>query len=617
LCALALLGLFTGLAGCDRNRTAAPLPEQPKQDRAGGNNANASSANGTVSAAANGAARAHDPARLFREVTAEVGFDENPPRYPDGTFMAPEITPGGVAIFDFDNDGRLDILVIRHPAPSPWLEQIKATEPNRLYRQMPNGTFVEVPGAAGLAGTGFHHGVAVGDVNNDGFPEVYLCNFGGPDQFFTNNGNGTFTETTARAGFLNGANPLVISPDNWSSTAAFFDGDGDGDLDLWVAHFATFDPKQKCKTTSTADELDYCGPHTFPGQLATLWRNNGDGTFTDITKPSGIAAPGRGWGVIAADLTGDGLADIFQANDEEPNQFWVNQGDGTFADEALLRGCALNAFGSVEANMGIAIGDIRNTGGNGFDIYITHFGGETNTLWAAQGDGLYTDETSAAGMGMLDRPFTGWGCGFFDYDNDGFLDLAVANGRVARGPVRPESAVGPFWNRFAEPNLLFRGNGTGKFVDVSQASGDFCQKLEIHRALAFADLNGRGVIDLVGVNLDNTIRVFRNDAAPPEHHWIQVLPMIGKREAIGARVTLASGDLKRSALCLRASSYLSSNDPRIHFGLGQRARVDSVHVVWPSGTPKREQFHVDAVDRVLIVRQGEGKASEVNAIGSR
>lgn len=549
-----------------------------------------------------------DPGHLFKEVTAELGFEENPPPYPDGTFMTPEITPGGVAIFDYDNDGRLDILVVRHPAPAPWEEQLKTQAPNRLFRQRPNGTFEEVPNAAGLGGKGYHHGVAVGDINNDGFADVYICNFAGPDEFFLNQGNGMFVDATSAVGFLRPQNPVLISRDNWSSTAAFFDFDADGDLDLWVTHFATFDPKRKCKGHENAEELDYCGPHTYPGQLAALWRNEGNGTFTEITATAGINAAGRGWGVIAADLTGDGHADVLQANDEEPNQLWVNQGDGTFVDEALLRGCAVNAFGSVEANMGVAIGDLRNAANGGFDMYITHFGGETNTLWAAQAEGLYTDTTATAGMGMLDRPFTGWGCGFFDYDNDGNLDLAVANGRVARGPVRPEANLGVFWNRFAEPNLLFRGAGTGKFTDASKASGDFARRLEVHRALAFADLHNRGAIDLLSVNLDNTLRVFRNQAVPPGHHWLQVLPLAGKREAIGARVTITAGTQKKSALCLRAYSYLASNDPRVHFGLGTAEKADFVEIHWPSGTPRKERFEVGTVDRVLVVRQGTGTA---------
>jgi hypothetical protein len=343
----------------------------------------------------------------------------------------------------------------------------------------------------------------------------------------------------------------------------------------------------------------------FPGKLATLYHNNGDGTFTDVTAKAGVNAPARGWGLICADLTGDGLPDVFQANDEEPNQLWVNQGNGTFVDEAVLRGCAFNAAGSVEANMGVTIGDVRHTGNP--DLFVTHITSETNTLWQNAGDGAYGDATATAGMSIVDRPYTGWGCGFFDLDNDGELDLAIANGRVAKGPPRAEAKVGPFWNRYAEANLVFKGDGSGRFADVSAKAGTFTSRLEVHRALAFADLWNRGAVDLVSVNLDNTIRVYRNDAAAGAH-WLGVLPVTGKREAIGAVVTAnLAGGRRQSAVCLRNYSYLSCNDPRVHFGLGKAGAVESVEVRWPSGAPRRESFVVPGVDRQVVLKQGEGK----------
>jgi hypothetical protein len=602
-CAVAALAL---LSACDRRSQAkdgaapAKVPAQATAPAPAPNPAN------DATPPAPPPLRLPDGSRqLFTELTAHVGLPENPPRYPDGTYMTPEITPGGVAVFDFDNDGRLDILLICHPPPMPYEKMVHANVPNRLFKQQPGGRFVEVPGAAGLAGKGFHHGVAIGDVNNDGFADVYVCNYGGPDEFFINNGDGTFRDATAAAKF-----PTAAKPTNWSSTAAFFDYDGDGDLDLWVARFATFDPQRHCAGSVDPNDLDYCGPHTFPGQLAALYRNNGDGTFTDVTKAAGIEVPGRGWGVIAADLTGDGLPDVWQANDEEPNQLWVNQGgqgNGTFVDEAAIRGAAFNAAGSVEANMGIAVGDAHNAGL--LDVFVTHISSETNTLWRNQGDGNFVDATANAGMAIVDRPFTGWGCGFIDYDNDGNLDLAVANGRVAKGPARPEAAVGPFWNRYAEPNLLFRGDGTGRFTDVSAAAGTFTHRLEVHRAMAFADLWNRGAIDIVTVNVDNTLRIFRNDADDDAgHHWLAVLPMTGKREALGAKVTVAAAGRRRIGVCLRSYSYLASNDPRVHFGLGKCDKVDAIEIDWPSGAPRKERFTAPAVDRHMTVVQGRGTA---------
>ena len=540
-----------------------------------------------------------DSKTLFTEITSQAGFDENPKPYPDGTFNTPEITPGGVALLDVEKNGRLDILMICHPAPGP--DQFKKTAPNRLFRQGADGKFTEVPGAGGLAGIGYHHGVAVGDIDNDGFPEVYVTNYASADQLFHNNGDGTFTDITAKANITSKIPPEL----NWASTAAFVDYDGDGFLDLVVVHFATFDPRKICQTSNDALDRDYCGPHMFPGQLITLYHNNGNGTFTDVTRQVGMETPGRGWGLIAAPITADGPQEILQANDEEPNQLWVNQGNGQFIDEAVLRGVGFNASGSVEANMGVTIGDVFNRGA--LDVFITHITTETNTLFKNNGDGTFADVTPTAGMGPIDRPYTGWGTGLFDFDNDGNLDIAVANGRVAKGPSRADAKLGAFWSQYAEPNLLFQGDGNGHFTDVSTSAGAFTQRPEVHRAMAFGDLFNRGRFDIVTMNLDNTLRIYRNDGASASNHWLQVLPMLGKREAIGAKVYLTAAGKRRAAVCMRAYGYLASNDPKVHFGLGATTSVDTLEVVWPSGKPKREKFQVTGVDQLLTVRQGEGK----------
>lgn len=540
-----------------------------------------------------------DSKTLFTEITSQAGFDENPKPYPDGTFNTPEITPGGVALLDVEKNGRLDILMICHPAPGP--DQFKKTAPNRLFRQGADGKFTEVPGAGGLAGIGYHHGVAVGDIDNDGFPEVYVTNYASADQLFHNNGDGTFTDITAKANITSKIPPEL----NWASTAAFVDYDGDGFLDLVVVHFATFDPRKICQTSNDALDRDYCGPHMFPGQLITLYHNNGNGTFTDVTRQVGMETPGRGWGLIAAPITADGPQEILQANDEEPNQLWVNQGNGQFIDEAVLRGVGFNASGSVEANMGVTIGDVFNRGA--LDVFITHITTETNTLFKNNGDGTFADVTPTAGMGPIDRPYTGWGTGLFDFDNDGNLDIAVANGRVAKGPSRADAKLGAFWSQYAEPNLLFQGDGNGHFTDVSTSAGAFTQRPEVHRAMAFGDLFNRGRFDIVTMNLDNTLRIYRNDGASASNHWLQVLPMLGKREAIGAKVYLTAAGKRRAAVCMRAYGFLASNDPKVHFGLGATTSVDMLEVVWPSGKPKREKFQVTGVDQLLTVRQGEGK----------
>ena len=538
-----------------------------------------------------------DPAEgLLVDVTSQWGIQQSDVAWPDGAYLTPEITPGGVALLDYDGDGDLDIYVTCHGAPAPMPRAFQGAAPNRLYQRQQDGTYVEVPGAAGLADPGYGHGAAVSDVDNDGDLDVYVTNYG-PDAFFVNNGDGTFTKATSQAGF---------SGDLWSSAASFLDYDRDGHLDLYVAHFATFDASQRCQS-SGQDEPDYCGPHTFPGQRDTLYRNQGDGTFRDVSADVGIDVPARGWGVICADLTDDGWTDIYVANDEEPNQLWVNGGDGTFLDEAVLRGAAFNGFGRVEASMGVTIGDVDEDGK--LDLFMTHVASETNTLYTsggAGGGGMYTDRSAAAGLAAIDLPYTGWGCGLFDLDHDGDLDLAVANGRVAKGPVHPDAKVGKFWNRYAEPNLLFRNDGAGRFVDLRAESGDWGQPVEVTRALAFGDLDHDGDLDLVTVNVDNQLRIFRNDAPATGTHWLMVRALTGGRDALGAKVTVVAGGRQQLAVVQPSYSYLSSNDPHVHFGLGGADTVDHIEITWPDGL--RERFEAPGVDRYLTVQQGTGEA---------
>lgn len=526
---------------------------------------------------------------LLVDVTDRLGITPPKGDWPDGDYMTPEITPGGVAVLDFDGDGRLDLYQVNHCAAGSFT----APAPNRLFRQKEDGTFEEVPDAAGLNDPGYGHGVAVGDIDNDGDPDVLLTNYG-PNALYINEG-GRYANHTAEAG---------IEGDHWSSSAGFLDYDRDGDLDLYIVNFAVFDPDRRCVVGDDPNDLDYCGPHLFDGLVDTLYRNNGDGTFTDVTEQANIILPGRGWGLACGDVTGDGWCDVYVANDEEPAQLWVNQQDGTFEEEAVFRGCAYNMAGRVEAGMGVAIADVD--GDQRMDLFKTHLGGETNTLYLSDGsDELYSDETARSTMGSVDRPYTGWGCGFVDFDHDGLLDMAVANGRVSKGVPQPSSQLSPFWSRFAEPNLLFKGEPGGRFVNISDQAGRFGSEPLSSRGMAFADLDNDGDLDLAVQQLDNELRVYRNDAPQPGTHWLIVRAMTGQRDAYGARVIATAGDRKWVRLAHPTSSYLASNDPRAHFGLGSAQSIDQLIIEWPSG--QRETFAVPGVDRVITVKEGEGQ----------
>ena len=569
------------------------------------------------------AAQAETDKPLFTEVTAALGFSETEAAWPAGTHALPEVIGSGVALFDYNNDGALDVLHIRFPPPG----KENASAPNQLFQQQSDGTFVDVTEAAGIGHEGYGQGVAIGDVDNDGDVDVYVTNYGA-DVFYRNNGDGTFA--LEEVGFSNEA---------WGTSATFGDYDRDGDLDLYVANYVQFDPEMVCRGKHSAP--DYCNPRVFEPATDRLFRNNGDGSFTDVTEQTGIAAmSGRGLGVVCLDLTGDGWADFFVANDGEANYLWVNQTDGTFAEEAILHGLAFNAYGQPEGSMGIAVGDIN--GDTLPDLFATHLSGETNTLYIASNHSVFTDMTEIAGFAGRDLRWTGFGCGFLDFDNDTDLDIALVNGRVKRGEILDGADVGEFWNFYAEPNLLFQNSHqqdssqqsavssqqredqegglhetslpraesrepflpTAHFRDVSSRAPDFTERSEVSRGTAFGDIDRDGDIDMVVSSLDNRLRVFRNDAPPSQHHWLFVQAITQSRDALGAQVTLQTESRRLTGYVLSGTSYLSSSDPSVHFGLGTIDKIQAIDVHWQDGN--RERFPGTTANRRVKVYQGKG-----------
>jgi len=536
----------------------------------------------------------------FADVTQEVGLDfvhDVGPRPPEEYDM-PQTVGSGAALFDFDGDGRLDLYLLNNGGPRG--------RPNQLFQQRPDGTFQNVSNGSGLDFSGYCMGVAVGDVDNDGRPDVLVTEDGGV-RLFLNRGNGKFIDVTKGAGLDN---------PGWATSAAFFDYNRDGWLDLVVANYLDYVPTRKC--TGIDGARDYCGPSAFSGQVTRIYRNCGRRAhpeappvrFEDVTVTAGLAgAPGPGLGVLCADFTGDGWPDVLIANDGKPNHLWVNQRDGTFKEEAARRGIAANGMGQAEANMGIALGDVDRDGL--FDVFITHLSDERHRLWKQGPRGQFRDQSVAAGLTALAWNGTAFGTVLADFDHDGAVDLAIVNGHVRRlRDVQPDKAVlaalGPFWARYADRHQLFANEGAGRFRDVSPQNAPFCSAPSIGRGLAWGDVNNDGAIDLVVTSVAGPARLFRN-VAPKQGHWLMVRAIDPglNRDAFGAEVTVVAGTQRWLGLINSGSSYLCSNDPRAHFGLGPEARVDALRVLWPDGT--EETFAGRPADCVVVLRKGEGQ----------
>jgi hypothetical protein len=549
----------------------------------------------------------------FTEIGAARGLTfVHDPGPPSERYFLPQIMGSGVALFDFNNDGLLDLYLIQNAGPD-------SSATNRLYQQLPDGTFRDVSAGSGLDVAGYGMGVAVGDVNNDGWPDLLLTEYGRV-RLFLNQGNGKFRDETEAA---------RLNEPGWSTSACFFDFDRDGWLDLVIVKYADYDPTLQCRFSDGS--RDYCSPTNYKGTVSKLYRNLGLQTesaerkgpsatedrggaprsplrvprFQDVSLESGLGRlPGRGLGVVCADFNGDGWPDVFIANDLQPNHLWINQKDGTFREEGVMRGVAYNLVGMAEANMGIGFGDVDGDGLN--DLFVTHLYSETNTLWKQGPVGLFRDVTRSS---QLNRPTwraTGFGTLLADFDHDGALDAVLANGRVAKIPADPKSPLGPFWSQYGDRNQLFANDGQGHFRDLSSANPALCGTPNVGRGLAVGDLDNDGALDLVVTAIAGPVRLYRN-VAPKQGHWllIRALDPAWHRDAYGAEVTVLAGARRWQRTINPGGSYLSHSDVRAHFGLGQAERVDSISVRWPDGP--EEIFPGGAVDRFLTLRKGQGR----------
>jgi len=522
------------------------------------------------------------------DVTDRVGLHFQHDAGTTGDYFMPQIMGSGGAVLDFDNDGRLDVYLVHNAGP-------QSGSRNQLFHHEPDGSFRDVSAGSGLDVAGYCMGVAVADVNNDGWVDVLLLEYGRV-RLFLNQGMGKFSDITESAGLGNPA---------WASSAAFFDYDRDGWLDLVIVNYLHYDPAVRC--TTAGGRPDYCHPSVFPGTIARLYRNatgkqGAPVRFADVTLSAGLGRlPGRGLGVTCADFDGDDWPDIFVANDSQANRLWLNRGNGTFAEEAVQRGVAFDGVGQARANMGVALGDVNRDGL--FDIFVTHLTEEFHTLWVQRPAGIYRDRTAACGITAGRWRGTGFGTVLCDFDHDGWLDLALVNGRVTQRKTGERGIH--FWDIYAERNQLFRGRPNGSFQDISQEQPNWSGRPGVYRGLICADLDNDGRPDLLVTQVAGPARVFRN-VATPTGHWLRVSSLVPeqRRRAYGTVVTVHAGGQRWVGLCQPGFSYQVSNDPRVHFGLGDVSVVDFIEVLWPDGS--RERF-AGAVDREVVVEYGRGQ----------
>jgi len=533
---------------------------------------------------------------LFVDVAREAGL--NAPNVWGGVDHKRSIIEAkgsGLAFFDYDNDGWLDIYLTNGTRfDTHWLPGKAPT--SHLYKNNRNGTFTDVTEKSGLARTGWQTGVCVGDYDNDGWDDLFCC-FWGHNILFRNNGDGTFSDVTRKAG-------VYDERIRWGAGCTWLDYDRDGHLDLFVCNYIKLDPE---KAPSPGDSLCQwkgipvmCGPRGLPGDTNVLLHNNGDGTFTDVSEKSGILKPGPRYSITAVsyDFDNDGWPDIYVAVDSQPSILFHNNHDGTFTDVAVIAGCAYSENGHEQAGMGLAVADYDCDGW--LDIFKTNFADDTCNLYHNNADGTFSDVTFASGVG-INNQYVGWGCGFIDYDNDGWPDILQINGHVY-----PEIDGHNLGQTFKNPRLVYKNLGKGQFKDVSSEMGPGISERFSSRGAALGDYDNDGDIDALILNMNDLPSLLRNDGGNLQN-WIKIKPIGTRcnRTAIGARVRVVAGNHAQIDEVHSGSSVMSQSDLRLHFGLGRAQTVDLVEVKWPT-TQKIERFTQVKANQILIIREGSG-----------
>ena len=520
----------------------------------------------------------------FAEVTKEAGIDFRYINGASGAKYMPEAVGSGAAFFDGDGDGLLDLYIVNGAALPGYTGP---TGPNVYYRNLGDGTFVDQTAVSGTGDEAFGMAATVGDVDADGDPDLYVSNYGA-NRLYLNGGGAIFADVALAAGVADTA---------WGTHAAFADYDIDGDLDLYVANYMDFDPAKNVEC-SAGQARSYCGPTTYPGQAGVLYRNDGGLVFTEVTKQAGLDDDtGRQLAAVFGDIDIDGDPDLFIANDKKPNFLFVNNGDGTFVENGAVAGVAYNEEGLAESAMGADLGDYDNDGR--LDIIVATFQWLANTLYHNDGDGFFTDLSFAAQLGVASVPYLGMTSAFVDYDNDGWLDVFVANGHLDANVKEYDPST-----TYAQQNQLFRNVGDGTFVEVSGESGSGMRVARVSHGAVFGDYDNDGDVDIFVSDSDTPhCTLLRNDGGNANHYLrIRAEGRKSNREGIGARVRAVSGDLTQVREIRASYGYMGSNDVRLTLGLGHHAMVDTLQVFWPSGAVQT-MVDVDADREITLVEE--------------